>query len=304
MTVAQSKNEGLAYRLVDRLLRYGLRKARPSRTLEKIALWWGYRFRPQRTIANLRSGSRIFVDPTDHLQLLIYYLGTFEHHCLAYLKACTPNGGTVVDVGANIGFYTLESARAVGPTGRVISIEAAPAHAAALRENLRLNNIANVLLIEVGVWDVPGEAILSCQKGGNLGMYTLGSTGGPGRVVTTKRIDDLLQEQGIQSVDLLKMDIEGSEYRALRGATKILKDYRPSILIELNESALRMCGSSCNDVKKLLREAGYQGWILRPKKVIAIIDDAMIHDCDECLFIHSGRQDLISRLRLPARTLH
>lgn len=58
---------------------------------------------------------------------MIYYFGTFEPHCLSYLQRCVDKGGTIVDVGANIGVYTLESSLIVGQTGRVIAIEAAVA---------------------------------------------------------------------------------------------------------------------------------------------------------------------------------
>src|SRR5438128_6792492 len=110
----RAKNQYLIYRVIDWLLRHVLRVLPVSLWTEKCALWWGYMFQPAPGVATLRSGAKIRIDHADHLQLLIYYLGTFEPHCLPFLRECAGRSGTVVDVGANIGFYTLESAVAVG----------------------------------------------------------------------------------------------------------------------------------------------------------------------------------------------
>ena len=178
------------------MLRYGLRLLPAWTWTERVALWWAYRFRPAPCVAKLRSGALIQVDPTDYLQLMIYYLGTFEPHCLPYLQGCAGKGGTIVDVGANIGVYTLESSLAVGPTGRVISIEAAPSHVQAIRKNIQLNAMSNVLLIETAVGDSVGQATLTRPRGSNLGMFTLGPVSGDEtHTVAVRPIDDLLEER-------------------------------------------------------------------------------------------------------------
>lgn len=294
------KSDYSAYRAVDTVLRYGLRFLPSWSWTERLALWWGYRFRPVPCVARLRSGALIHVDPTDHLQLMIYYFGTFEPHCLTYLAKCVNRGGTVVDVGANIGLYTLESSLVVGPTGQVISIEAAPPHAQALQKNIQLNRMNNVSVIEAAVGDSVGEATLTLPSGDNLGMFTVGPVSGDKvfRVVL-RPIDDLLKERGINSVDLIKMDIEGSEYRALRGAARTLGRCRPVLIIELNESALCRCGSSTAEVKELLRYWGYRGWLIARNTVRPIPKTQSIPNCSECLFIHCDNEPLIRKLRLP-----
>jgi FkbM family methyltransferase len=242
----------------------------------------------------------IYVDPTDYLQLLIYYLGTFEPHCMPYLRACAINGATVIDVGANIGVYTLESAAAVGPAGRVISIEPAPSNARALERNIKLNQMTNVVLIEAAAGDETGWATLSLPSRGNAGMLSLAPLcGEKSYTVEVRLIDDVLEEKGITSVDLIKIDIEGSEYRALRGTVKMLQRCRPVILIELNENALRSCGSSGYEVKELLRGLGYHGWVIGWKAPRPIRSSQLIHDCDECLFVHRDNRSLMQKLRLP-----
>jgi len=295
-----AKNQYVIYRVVDWFLRHVLRALPVSLRTEGYALWWGYRFKPAPRVVSLRSGARIHISRTDHLQLLIYYLGTFEPHCLSYLRRCVSRGGTVVDVGANIGLYTLESAVVVGNEGRVISIEAAPSHLQSLRQNIELNGLKNVSVIGSAVGEAAGRATLTLPRGDNLGMFTLGKADGDETyMVTVDTIDDLLNKQNIQSLDLVKMDIEGSEFKALLGAVRTLEKFRPSLLIELNEVALRRCGSSTHEVKKMLGEIGYRGWRLKRNSVEAITDNDVGGGCEECLYIHSSKEPLMRKLGVP-----
>ena len=194
--MSRPKREVFIYRIIDRVLRAALRAFPISSWSERVALWWGLRFRPAPSVVRLRSGPLIFVDPTDYLQLLIYYLGAFEPHCLSYFRLCATKGATIVDVGANVGVYTLEGAVAAGRTGRVISIEAAPPNAGMLKRSIELNQVSNVELIEIAVGDTNESATLSLASGANLGMFTLGATTNPmSHRVQVRRIDDLLEEE-------------------------------------------------------------------------------------------------------------
>jgi FkbM family methyltransferase len=234
----------------------------------------------------LRSGLKISVDPSDYLQLLLYYCGTFEPHLIKLLSRYVPNGGTVLDVGANIGVFTLESAQLVGPSGCVIAIEAAPPNLELLRRNIAINRIDHVVVVESGASDKPGIAKLSLPDGGNRGMFTLGATRvDEGFTVELETIDQILSRVPMRRLDLIKMDIEGSEYRALLGATKTLSEYKPAIMIELNEEALHACGSASREVKQLLASFKYQGFIVKSDGQIVPIADTDHHECDECLFI-------------------
>lgn len=295
------KNDYPLYRCVDAALRFALRLLPVRDWTERIALWWGYRFKPAACAAKLRCGAFIHLNPTDYLQLLIYYQGTFEAHCLPYLRGCATRGGTVIDVGANIGFHTLESALLVGPSGRVIAIEAAPPHADALRRSLELNAMRNVVVVEAAVGERTGEALLALPSSGNLGMFTLGPvSGSEAYTVALRTLDDILSAQPPSPIDLIKIDIEGSELAALRGAARTLRTHQPAVLIELNESALRRCGASSQQVKTLLRKAGYRGWLIGRRTTRPILDDAAPHECDECLFIHQDRRSLMRKLGLSA----
>ena len=282
MNRQRSKLKQTSLDAINAVLRFGLHIA-PS---EKLALWWGYRYRPAPALAKLRSGQIVEITENDHLQLLLYYCGEFEPQCVELMKKHIGPGSIVLDVGANIGLYTLEAAKAVGATGRVIAIEASPGHISTIGKSVGLNGFQNVDIISSAVGDVEGMTTLTLPEGANHGMFTLGSVAGSVTMrVNAKRIDDILDEQKALSVDFIKMDIEGSELVALKGATQTLKRFRPTILIELNEAALRSCGTSSFEVKSLLYSMDYKGSIVGTSGLMPIPSGQIIHECDECLFI-------------------
>ena len=136
-------------------------------------------------------------------------------------------------------------------------------------------------------------------------MFTLGPTASSEAYsVSLRTLDDVLEEQRVRSVDLIKMDIEGSEYKALCGASKTLARHKPAVLIELSESALIRNGSSAEAIKGLLREAGYRGWVIRPRGAQPLSSEPASHDCDECLFIHIENDALVRKLELQHPAEH
>jgi FkbM family methyltransferase len=272
------------HRVADQFLRRVLRVLPPSQTTEYIALWWGYRYRPTPRVVKLRGGGRINLTANDHLQLLLYYLGTFEPHSLKQLYS-VPRGGTIIDVGANIGLYTIRACAIVGPKGHVVSIEAAPPHADAVQKNIELNDVHNATLLNCAVGDMNGFAVLTLPRDTNLGMFTLGDVDGVEKFrVPIRRIDDIISENNVDRVDFIKMDIEGSELHALRGARQTLERFHPTILIELNEIALKRCGTSSREVKSFLSSLGYKGSIIGRRGLEPIAEETS-HECDECLFV-------------------
>lgn len=270
-----------AYKVVDLVLRIILRLLPPSNFTEKIALSWGYRFQPKPGLVKLRSGAFIQTERIDHQQLLLYYTGTFEPHCLKVMTDYLRPGDTLLDVGANIGLFSIEGAKRIGPSGKVISIEASPHHAKMIKSSAALNGIQDVIeVFSCAAGDALGSATLTLPRNGNGGMFTLGDVEGDEQMdVTVRLIDEIVE--GLK-IDFIKIDIEGSEYRALLGAHRVVSRFHPPILIELNDRALAACGSSSQKVKELLFSHGYRGTVIASGRPISLWDR---HCCDECLFI-------------------
>lgn len=277
-------NEKLIYRLADWGLRTAMRRLPPSLKSQNAALRWGYSYNPVPRTVMLRSGMRFNYETADFIPLLLHYIGTFEPHVITLLRDLLKPGDTVLDVGANVGFHTLECWAIVGKSGRVISIEAMPEHAKTIQRNLMANDLPSDDILNVAVGDHRGEVSLGLPEGGNKGMF--GINAGPGEYkVPLRRIDDLLH--GVGSLALIKMDIEGSELGALQGAKETIRKHRPAIIIELNEIALARCGATSAAVVDFLSAERYGGQTITSNGLTPLSEG---HDCDECLFLPDERR--------------
>ncbi len=136
-----------------------------------------------------------------------------------------PAGGVAIDAGANIGIFSANFSRAVGPSGRVISIEMMPQTAHSLRQTIALNSLGNVELIEMALSDEAGSAIhVGMPDRSHFGQASIirnVESGGRSISVETTTLDDVTQ--GLDRVHVIKMDLEGAELLALRGARRTLQ---------------------------------------------------------------------------------
>lgn len=163
-------------------------------------------------------GHVMHLDPLDSLLLSIN--GDYEPEERALFEAAIRPGDVVLDVGAHIGLYALTAARAVGPTGRVVAFEPSSANRAILEQNIAENGYRNVEVVAAAVGDEPGKADLALSSG-NTGDHSLATgrtSGRPTEAVTVTTIDACAGGP----VDVIKMDIQGGEPLALRGASATL----------------------------------------------------------------------------------
>ena len=152
-----------------------------------------------------------------------------------------PSGGVAIDAGANIGIFTANFSRAVGPSGRVIAIEMMPETASSLRQTIALNDLGNVELTEMALSDVAGKVLnIGMPDASHFGQASIIRNldgGGRSIAVTTTTLDDVTM--GLEQVHVMKMDLEGAELLALRGATRTLQ-ITDAILYEVAEDHTEM----------------------------------------------------------------
>jgi FkbM family methyltransferase len=165
---------------------------------------------------------------------------------------------TFLDIGANIGYFSLLAAAAIGSSGRVVAFEPTPTVASRLRENILLNRFTNVTVVEAAVSGRDGHAQLS-QSTEDPEANSLFGPAGEGMVkVATVSLDDELLRRKITGVDVIKIDAEGSELEVLKGARRLLTTERPAIVLELNPLALESGGTTPDEVLSQLKEYGYR----------------------------------------------
>jgi FkbM family methyltransferase len=205
-------------------------------------------------------GVELFCDAADAAVTPGLLSGQYESHLTAVFERYCTAGMTVVDVGANLGYYSLLASKLVGPSGRVVALEPNSENCRLLLSSLRLNGTSNVQLLPVAADTSTGWAYYSTHVGSNGGLIEDGELlSHPGSVVPTFRLDDLVDGP----VGFLKMDVEGAEGRVVQGATRIIESDRPIITTELKDEMLRrVSGTTVADYLGYFEDLGYAPSVL------------------------------------------
>lgn len=196
--------------------------------------------------------------------LCVYVAGSFEPNEFAFLARTLRPGMTFVDTGANEGLFTLFAARRVGASGRVIAIEPSARERALLERNIARNSLGNVTVVPHAVAAEPGtaELLIAPRKHGlhnTLGEFIYeGETAVARETVVVETLDDLHKRLALQHVDVIKIDVEGAEVKVLAGGRNVLAAWRPILLVEANEEALRRQGARTGALLELLQTLDYE----------------------------------------------
>ena len=202
---------------------------------------------------------KMFLHPNDAFRLSIY--GIHGTHDFKIIKNNVKDGDNVIDLGANIGYFTLILAKLVGPTGKVFAFEPDPRNLALLKKNVEYNNYKNVIIVPKAVSNVNDKCTLY------TGQKTFGQNKiyKPKKTKTQKfipidsetvRLDDFFKTNGLlDKISFIKMDVEGAEFLALSGMKEILKlNKNIKIFTEAEISYLEDAGSSYDQFIDLLTE--------------------------------------------------
>jgi FkbM family methyltransferase len=186
--------------------------------------------------------------------------GEYEPHLTAVFERYCRPGMTVVDVGANLGYYSMLASRLVGASGRVVALEPNSENCRLLLSSLRMGGVTNVQLIPVAADTEAGWAYYSTHVGSNGGLIEdQDLLKHPGTVVPTFRLDDIVEGP----VGFLKMDVEGAEGRVVKGATRLIERDHPIITTELKDEMLRrVSGTSVADYLGYFESVGYTPAVL------------------------------------------
>jgi len=202
-------------------------------------------------------GVRLFALPGDLLYGAHFLAhGEYEPHVCAVLDGILGPGGVFVDVGANMGVFSLRAAARVGPAGHVHAVEASARNAELLRRSIAENGFRNVTLHHVAASDRAGElAVLSNPLDTNSRVAVAAGDGERTRAV---RLDDLLGA-ALERLDLVKIDVEGFEVAAIEGFRATLARLRPPLVVEVNPTTLGLAGhDDPAALPRLLESLGYR----------------------------------------------
>ena len=194
------------------------------------------------------------------LSNMLVFHGNYELNETRLITKLIEPGWTVLDIGANFGWFSIHLSQLVGLNGKVLSFEPVPETYKELNENKDLNSSNNIKtynialgksngIVSFGIPEIDGglaasSQFLNCKK--NI-------------QVTMHQLDDIIEDQNIKHVDFIKADIEGGELNMLYGAEKLLERFRPDIMIEIVDIHCHRFGYSPLDVYQFLTNKGYRG---------------------------------------------
>lgn len=183
---------------------------------------------------------------------------SYEREQTILFRRLVGGGMTVVDVGADVGYYTLLAARAVGEKGRVFAFEPEPQNYNLLLRNVRVNGYRNVVLLRKAVSDRAGRVKLFLSQRG-AGQHSLYSSGDGERSVTVDAVSlDGFFGDGKRPIDVVKMDIEGAEMPALLGMGRIAKRNSDlKLFVEFYPDGFKRSGYTPREFWGRLSEIGF-----------------------------------------------
>jgi FkbM family methyltransferase len=201
-------------------------------------------------------GHRLVSPRRNFTSMAVAVLGERDPDIMRLLRRRLRPGDTVFDVGANIGTYTLPLAREVGPRGRVIAFEPNRSTRACLRRNIRTNHLRQVAIVAAAAGPAPGRATLRAPSD-NLGEVHVEPDACGATVVTT--LDAEAKRLRVEDATFLKLDVEGYELPALRGA-EVLLARSPRVLVqtEVVPAHAARFGVTLEDLRDFFRARGFR----------------------------------------------
>lgn len=205
-----------------------------------------------------RFGDFFWLNKAKYVDKSIIDTGLFEPHSTEVVRKLVKSGDVVMDVGANIGYYSVILSRLVGECGKVYCFEPTDHYSNVLQSNLDANNTKNAELIKLGISNV--RHTLDIQVGAN--SATLHS---PGKVplnfserIELVSLDEWIENHEIKKIDFIKVDIDGHEPCFLAGAWNTLEKYDPVLLLEVSHLHYLDAGVTAWDFYDLLKSRGYR----------------------------------------------
>lgn len=217
---------------------------------------------PDGVVARTRNGARIRVH-ADAMYRDVFFWGDYEPYATKILARLVRPGDVAIDVGANFGWFAVQLARLVGPTGQVHAFEPVPFIHELARENLVLNGLSDaVILNRTALGATEGTLVLRSFAGlphGHTTAAPLARADAVEHPCALTTLDAYCRTQQLARVDLLKVDVEGFEPDVFEGGRETLsRDDAPLVAFELNAECLPARGLTPQQVLRPLRACGYE----------------------------------------------
>jgi len=216
------------------------------------------------------NGITYYLNLTDHVMRCIYLMGIYEKNTIRHLIKLIKPDMIIVDVGANIGAYTLGLSKYLS-SGQIYAFEPNPRTLKFLKKNIEVNQLKNVRIIELGLSDREETAMLNTPS---LAQASINKFKASDQVEAIKLVtlDKFCEENNINNIDILKIDIEGHEKKCLDGAAMIIdKSKNMVIIMEIDDNCYQAGYNKTFLFNYLINKGftGYlpKGWPFKMKKI-------------------------------------
>lgn len=248
----------------------GLRKIN---FIESINIFIRTRLKPE-YIFTKKYNHKMFLDEIDSLYLSVNQ--NWENFETGIIEKNVKKGDIVLDIGANIGFYTLILAKLVGKKGKVYAFEADKNNFKILKKNVEINGYKNIILINKAIWNKKGSIKFYVNKKNTAGNSTYRGKNLEHDEIESIKLDDYFKKN--KKVNFIKMDIEGSEGRAIKGMSNLLKENKNiKIITEFYPKFLNQIGKEINYSAKnyldFLKKIGFKLYDIQERNNSLILSD-------------------------------
>jgi len=225
------------------------------------------RFPNGRTARRAKTNWGVEFDCTfdDNVLLQLYYMGAYSDREIRAIVGVMKPGDVFVDVGAHVGLFSVTVAKVMGGACQIIAIEPSPATAGILRRHGSMNGVADSIeVVECGLWDE--DTVLELRSPhdakGDRGRWSFFEDGEIVGSCRVRAFDDLVDEREIEiagRIKAIKIDVEGSETRVIRGMQETIRRHCPEVIVmETVSEHLERAGSSIEELDGLMLRLGYR----------------------------------------------
>lgn len=231
----------------------------------------------------LKHAGKMKLITSDYIDRWLFTGADFEPATVDLIRKYLSKDDNFLDIGANIGYFSLIAAMQISDRGTVYAFEPTPLTISRLKKNVLLNNLSNIKVIEKAVsnengivkFKTPSDSI---RNSGRSSMRDIEENFSE-LTVETVSIDSMLNK--LEKITLIKMDIEGAEGLALEGMHKLLERDRPVIILELSDGYLKQMGYSSKMILDFLKNKNYRVYeVSNPQKEVDMKEILEVIQCD------------------------
>ncbi len=214
-------------------------------------------------VIDSRHGFKINANLEDWLGQYVYITGEYEPPTTQLIKRLLPKNGVFLDIGANVGYFSLLACSIVGKGGQVIAFEPIPIARKHLHNNIDLNNGFSIIIENKAVSNNNGLVEIYEGPDSHKGISSIRPISNAKQKINveTIRIDDYLSDY--DRLDIVKIDVEGAEALVIEGMKNTITKLRPHIILEATDEFLQSFDSSTTSLSKSIMELGYEMFIIR-----------------------------------------